>query len=139
MNIRGYDLNNTLVSGSEDKNGQKIGLNGYWNSSINRYSYNVQDKSYTFTNLDNSINKIEITIYGDIYDLFIESNNINNTVEFFDNFNVYTKPLTLLEGNWKIGDTVNHYDGVLNEDIGWRLTWNSASNQYTWDSIGKII
>ena len=139
MNIRGYDLNNTLVSGSEDKNGQKIGLNGYWNSSINRYSYNVQDKSYTFTNLDNSINKIEITIYGDIYDLFIESNNINNTVEFFDNFNVYTKPLTLLEGNWKIGDTVNHYDGVLNEDIGWRLTWDSANNQYTWNSIGKII
>ena len=86
-----------------------------------------------------AINKIEITIYGDIYDLFIESNNISNTVEFFDNFNVYTKPLTLLEGNWKVGDTVNHYDGVLNEDIGWRLTWDSANNQYTWNSIGKII
>ena len=139
VNIRGYDLNNKLVSGSEDENGQKIGLNGYWNSKINRYSYNVQNKSYTFTILDDSINKIEITIYGDIYDLFIESNNINNTVEFFDNFNVYTKPLTLLDGNWKVGDTVNHYDGALNEDIGWQLTWDTDNNQYTWYSIGKII
>ena len=137
VNIRGYDENNHIISGINDDKGQKIGLAGYWNTNLNRYSYNIQNNFYVFTNLDESIKKIEITLYGDIYDLFIETDNLNNSVEFFDDFNVYEKPVSLLEGNWKIGDITNHYDGKLNEDKGWQLIWDN--NQYVWNSIGKII